>query len=180
MSLIQPSPSAGKFNHGEEVSSSLIVAAGHGTEPFNVVEEAFDSIAFSIESAVEAPSIFLSGGIAADDDLHFAPSNLPRQIVGVVARVTDKSMALRVLEQLVGCDHVMAISRRQRDVERTTFEVGERVDLRRESSSTTTQTIADDPPFPPAASWCARTLLPSTMDPVLSTLTRSALKIRVK
>ena len=152
MSLIQPSPCAGEFDHGEEVSSGLVVAAGHGAESFDVVEEALDAITFSIQSAVETPSIPLPGGIAADNDLHCAASNLACQVIGVVARVADEGTPLSVLEQLAGCGHVVAISRRQRDVERTPLEVGYRVDLRREPPSTTTQTIDDDPPFPPAAS----------------------------
>ena len=65
----------------------------------------------------------------------------------IVASVTDEGAALRVFEQLVGRDHVVTIARRQRDVERAPFDVGDRVDLCRESSSTTTQTIDDAPVF---------------------------------
>ena len=57
-----------------------------------------------------------------------------------------------MFEQLVGRDHVVTIARRQRDVERAPFDVGDRVNLCRKTSSTTTQTIDDDPPFPPEAS----------------------------
>ena len=152
MSLIEPSPCAGEFDHGEEISSSLVVAACNGAEALDVVEEALDAKAFSIEAAIEPPSISLPCGVAADDDLHIASANLPRQVVRVVAGVADECAPLSVLEQLVSRDHVVTISLRQCDVERTPLEVGDRMDLRREPSSTTTQTIDDDPPFPPAAS----------------------------
>ena len=152
MSLIEPSPSTGEFDHGEEVSRGLVIAAGDGAEAFDVVKEALDTITFPIETTVESSAISLSCRVTADDDLHGAPSNLPREIVRVVARVADEGAPLSVREQLVGGDHIVTISLRQRDVERPPLEVGDRVDLRRESSSTTTQTIDDDPPFPPAAS----------------------------
>jgi hypothetical protein len=51
-----------------------------------------------------------------------------------------------------GFDMVL-LTRRELDVDRASFGVDERVDLGGETTSRTTQRIADDPPFPPAASW---------------------------
>lgn len=51
------------------------------------------------------------------------------------------------------------------------------VDFRRETSTTSTDIVTFDPPFPPDASWCARTTEPSMMEPVSSTSTCSSLKI---
>jgi hypothetical protein len=48
---------------------------------------------------------------------------------------------------------LVLLTRRELDVDRASFGVDERVDLGGETTSRTTQRIADDPPFPPAASW---------------------------
>ena len=98
MSLDEPSPRAGEFDHGEEISGGLVIATGDGAESFDVMEEALDAITFSIQAAVETPAISFTGGVAADDDLHGATSDLARQVVGVVARVTDERAPLGMLE----------------------------------------------------------------------------------
>lgn len=54
----------------------------------------------------------------------------------------------------------------------------DRVDLGRNASSRTAQMIASGPPFPPAAPWCARTMVASRREPVSSTSMASALKTR--
>jgi hypothetical protein len=116
------------------------------------VEEAFDAKAVSIEFRVESSPIPLPRRVTADDGLLAASADFASESVGVLARVGDESLAVGVREKLVGGDHVVTVARCQRDVERAPFEVDDRVDLRGESSSTTTQTIDEDPPFPPAAS----------------------------
>ena len=64
----------------------------------------------------------------------------------------------------------------QRDVDRPALRRRDRVDLGRKASSRTAQMIASDPPFPPAASWCARTVVASRREPVSSTSMASSLK----
>jgi hypothetical protein len=55
-------------------------------------------------------------------------------------------------QELISDGHLMAMTGRQRHMERSSLYVGDDVNLCRESSSTTTKTICVDPPFPPAAS----------------------------
>lgn len=116
------------------------------------MEEAFDAISAPIELLVEAAAITLSSRIAADDDLHSAAANRAGEVIGVVAGIADESLALRVSEQFVGDCHFVTVPGRQCYMEWPTFAVGDDVKLCREASSTTTQTVCVDPPFPPAAS----------------------------
>ena len=83
-------------------------------------------------------------------DLH--PFDLGSEVIGVVAGVTDERVALRVIEQLEGRNHFVALSRRQRDVERPRFRVDDRVDLGRKTSTRVSNSVALDPPLPPDAS----------------------------
>lgn len=59
----------------------------------------------------------------------------------------------------------MLLARREFDVERTAFGVDERVALRGEATSRVPQCTDFDPPFPPDASWCARTTEASMTQP---------------
>jgi len=153
----------------------LVVAAGDGAKALEVVEQALNAISSAVEATIEASAIAFSRRVAADDNLHATTTNVAAEGVGVVAGVADQCATLSVYQQFIGRRHVVAIARGERYVKRTAFPIGDDVDFRREASSTTTQTVCLDPPFPPAASWWARIELPSTMDPDLSTRTRSAL-----
>lgn len=86
--------------------------------------------------------------------------------VGVVAGVGYEGFTARVvLDDRRGNGRFVLLAWRDLDVERPSLRVDEGVDLRGESTSRTTQRIADDPPFPPAASWWARTTEASMMTP---------------
>ena len=98
--------------------------------------------------------------------------------VGIVAGVSYEGFAARVvLDDRRSDGRFVLLAWRELDVERPALRVDEGVDLRGESTSRTTQRIADDPPFPPAASWWARTIEASMMTPSSSASIWSALKI---
>jgi hypothetical protein len=67
-------------------------------------------------------------------------------------------------QQLVGLGHLVTLARGQLDVPRSASCVDEDMNLGRKTSSRASQSVVLDPPFPPAASRCARTMLPSTME----------------
>jgi len=69
------------------------------------------------------------------------------------------------------------LARRDRDVDGPTFGVDDDVKFGRKTPARTAEGIELDPPFPPDASWCARTMEPSTIEPTSSTSNWSALKI---
>jgi hypothetical protein len=62
-------------------------------------------------------------------------------------------------------------------VDRPTLRVDEDVEFGRKTSSRTAQSIALDPPLPPEASWCARTTVPSMMEPTSSSSSCNSLKM---
>ena len=90
--------------------------------------------------------------------------------VRVVARVCEDFGPSGVVAEDGFCQRgFVLLARRDFDVERPPFRVDECVDLRGEATSRATQSIALDPPFPPAASWWARTIDESMMTPSSST-----------
>src|SRR4051812_35417263 len=78
-------------------------------------------------------------------------------------------LAGSVGEKLVGLHHLVPLPRRDRDVDGAAFRVDDGVEFGRKTSARTAEGIALDPPFPPDASWCARTTEPSTIEPTSST-----------
>src|SRR5262245_15882400 len=104
---------------------------------------------------------------------HASRPDLSAKGCRVVAGVADQRPTARKVEKLKGRHHLVPLPWRQRDVERPPLRVDDRVDLGREPSSRASDRVLLDPPFPPDASWCARTTVPSTAENVSSTSTRN-------
>jgi hypothetical protein len=60
--------------------------------------------------------------------LRAASLDLGAQLVRVVPRVRDESIAMRVVEQFASRDHLVPLARSQRDVERPAFRIDGRMD----------------------------------------------------
>src|SRR5512136_727901 len=149
---------------GEEARRRLVVSSGDGAEALEGVEAALDAVAESVELPVEAPQETGVGGVGRDDRLHSTRADGVDDRLGGVARVADARLSLGVCDEFLGLHGLMPVPLRQRDVERLALRRGDRVDLGRNASSRTPKMISSDPPFPPAASWCARTMVASTRE----------------
>jgi hypothetical protein len=164
----------------EIVSRGLLEAGGEGAETLEVMEEDLDTVALRVCASVEA-QLLVTRGIRVDDRLDVQRLQLATNRVRIVARVRYERFAARVMgDDRLGDGRLVLLARREFDVERAPFGVDESVDLRGEATSRTTQRIADDPPFPPAASWWARTTEASIMTPSSSASNWSALKIEAQ
>ena len=143
------------------------------------MKEHLDEIAKTIEPAIQS-RLLGAAGMRTDDGLHLALRHGGSEAIRVVARVADQGCTAGVKEQLVGYGRLVLLAGREAEVERSAERVDERVDLRGEAASRATQCVALDPPFPPEATWCARTTVASTMEPALSTSSWSALNTRAQ
>jgi hypothetical protein len=142
------------------------------------MEEALDIPPRAIEPARLSPSVVFSRWIHRNDRLHPACTNHVDDAVGVVAGISDQCLSGRMLDKSLRLGRIMLLACSQGDVERFALGRCDCVDFGRKASSRTAQTIASDPPFPPAASWCARMTEPSMSEPTSSTSIRSCLKSR--
>lgn len=155
----------------------LLEAGGEAPKALQVVEEHLDQKSRSIRAAIE-PRLLAPAGVRMNDRLQPRLLGARADGVGVVTGVRDELVTAPVLpDDRLGDGRLVLLSRRDFDVERAAFRVGESVNLRGESTSRTPQCIAVDPPFPPAASWWARTTEASMMTPSSATSSCSALKI---
>lgn len=154
----------------QEIGGRLLVAAGDGSKPFDVMKKAFNVSTKAIEGARLTAAVVLSRGIHRDDGLHAPPPDRTDDRVGIVPRICDESFAGRVSDQVLRFRRVVLLAGREDDVKRLPLACRDRVDLGRKTSSRAAQSIASDPPFPPAASWCARTTVPSMSEPTSSSM----------
>ena len=141
------------------------------------MKEAFDVSPEPIEAARLATPVVLARRIHRDDGLHASSANGSDDRIGVVPCVRDQRLARRVRDQVFRFRRVVLLARRNDDVKRLPGSCRDCVDLGGKASSRTAQMIASDPPFPPAASWCARTTVPSMSAPTSSSR-HNALKTR--
>ena len=178
MSLIDPHVDAGDVYDREEISPGLLVATGDCSKAFDVMEEALDLATQTIEGTILSASVVFACRVHRNDRLHASRSGCADNAVCVVTGVGDQRLASRVFDERLRLGGIVMLTWGQNDVERFAFGRRDRVDFGRKTSSRTAQTIALDPPFPPAASWCARTTEPSMIEPTSSTSIRSCLKTR--
>lgn len=162
---------------GEIVSCGLLETRSNGAEALDVVEEDLDAVASSVPTTVEA-RLLLAARVRVNDGLDLQLPHSSTDRVRIVTRVSYKRLTSRIFrDDRFGDGRLMLLTLRELDMDGTPFCVNERVDLRGESTSRVTQRITDDPPFPPAASWWARTTDASMMTPSSSTCSCKALKI---
>ena len=157
------------------MDGAFLEARGNCAKALDVVKEDFNAVTLAVLFAVQT-RLYISTGMGADDGLHLLRSNLRDDVVGVVGRVRDESLTLSVSsDYFFGNRAVMLLTRCEFDVKRAALGVDEGMDFGGEATSRTTQCILFDPPFPPEASWCARTTEASMMQPSSSTSSCNAL-----
>jgi hypothetical protein len=176
--LGQPHQDAGEVDDSEEVGPSLFVAGSDCSEAFEPMKETLNLIAKAVQRAILSPPVVLARRVHRDDRVHSSRLRGEDDAVCVVAGVSNEGLARCVLNEVLRLGCVVLVSGRQRDLKRLSFRRRDGVDFRRKASSRTAQTIASDPPFPPAASWWARTTVASMREPMSSISIWSSLKMR--
>src|SRR5208283_2437388 len=151
------------MDEGEEVAGGFLIAGGQSTEAFESMEEMLDQVAKRVQLSVLGESS-RPVHLGADDGPHAEHPDQVAEPVRVVPTVADDGLTDGVEEQLVGLGHLVALARGQLDVSGPPLEVDESMNFCRKTSSRVSQSIVLSPPFPPAASRSARTMLPSRME----------------
>jgi len=162
---------------GEVVPGRLFEPCRKTSKAFQVVEEDFDAIAHTVSLPIQA-RLHAARWVRMDDGLHSVFADPRANSVGVVSRVRYERLPVRVLlDDRLGNRRLVLLAGGEFDVDWPALRVDKRVDFGRETTSRTTQCVGADPPFPPAASWWARTIEASMMTPSLSASSWSVLKM---
>lgn len=143
----------------------LLESGSDCSESLDVVEVDLDQVTLSVRLAIQS-HLLLAIGMRAYDWSHLPLSHLGDDFVRVVTCVGNERLTRCVFpNDLCRYRGLVLLARREFEVERATFGVDECMELRGEATSRVPQCIEFDPPFPPEASWCARTTEASIMQP---------------
>ena len=145
------------------VPCALLEARRDGAKALQAVKKHFDAIAPRVSDPIET-GLDPTRRVRMDDGLDAEIVKLTTNCIGVIPSIGNQRFASGVLRDDGFRDGgLVPLALRELDVERPTFAVDERVDFGAEPTPRVTQSIADDPPLPPAASWWARTTEASRM-----------------
>jgi len=131
---------------------------------FEAVEAAFDAVALFVEFATVA-SLDFAVPSAWDDGCSSKAFDLGHDRGGVIAFVGEHDLGLTAFEQMDGLGVLAGLPGCKPKGDRITQTVGQQMDLRRQSTSGTPQSLVFGAPFlrPVAACWWARTMVESSI-----------------
>ena len=151
-------------------------------ELLELVEEALDTVAFFVEGRVVAGDGRAGAG-EGDHRLGAGALDRGAEVVGVVAPVGQHPAGAQALDQGRGPADVALLAGTGQQPHRIAKPVGAGVDLGAQAAARAAQALGMRPPFcrgAPAACWCARTMVESTISHSRSASPLRAWKISAK
>ena len=147
----------------------MVVAGRHTAAVFQPIEEAFDPVACGIEELIDRvldKSVLLGG----DFWLAATRANFVANGVAVIAPICQHHVGIGVmiLHEIAEGGAVVGFSRGQQQRDRKTLSVGPGMDFGRKPAARTAKSLVLSPPLAPAAQWCARITVLSTIWTALS------------
>lgn len=146
-----PETGAGKRDCGEEVPGQLVVARCDGAEVLQLVEEALDEVALTVDRGVDR-SLLLAVALGRDVGRGAVGGDLFEDGASVVAAVGDRVAGRSEPGQqrrhggLVG-----GLAWAEQDAQRQAVGIDDGVDLGRQSAARSSDGVIRTPFFPPAA-----------------------------
>ena len=139
----------------------LFVACGESAEVLEPGEASFDAISLSIEFFVVC-SLLFSVGFGRHDRSRSHGLDVIEDGLAIVALVGQHPLGPSFSEQFDGLGTVVDLTSRDQKIHRQPHLVSQQMDLRRQTSSGTPQSLVRAPFFRPvAACWWARTMVES-------------------
>ena len=134
MSSFEPSEGAGEVYPGEEIARRFLVARCDASELFDVIEEAFDQIAFGIEREI-AGSLDLAVGLGRNHHGDRARFEAGDEVIGVIAFVAEKGSGLDLGGQCFGLGDVVGLAAGEAQREGIAESVDDHMDFGREAAA---------------------------------------------
>ena len=139
------------MDEGEEGSAELVVAGGDAPVLLELVEEAFDMIALTIDGLLPA-ELLLPVGAVGNVGEGALGLDMRSHAIGVVALVGNHhGTLLQPIEQRFGTCYVVVVAGRDQEADRPALRIDPRVDLRGEPASASAHTTNSTVFFTPEA-----------------------------
>lgn len=133
-----------------------IESCGDSSVQFQFAKTSFDQVPLSVELLV-VPDPALPVALGRDDGLHFPLLKPTTNLVGIVALVRNQALGTLVLQQR-GCTLTIGLfSSGEQQPQGPSQPVAQQMNLSRQSSSGSPQSLVGRPLFPAAACWWALT-----------------------
>ncbi len=134
------------MNKAQEVDGPAVVSGGDASEVLEPIEASLDAVTDLVCVEVigdGAPACRIAG----DDSLSASFGDDLPQLIGIISFVSQNPAGFESFEQPWCLYDIAALSRREDDPQRPTFAIGGHMDLGRQASSGTPQSLI--PPFCP-------------------------------
>lgn len=146
-----PEPRGSQCDGGEEVPCELVVACGYAAEVLDLVEEALDQIALSVEFGIDRALPF-AVALGRDVWARAMFGDHPQDGFGIVAAVGDGICGgPQAVEQGWDSRLVGSLARREQQADRQASGIDHGMQLGAQSSTRTADGVIRAPFFPPAA-----------------------------
>jgi hypothetical protein len=150
--------------HSKEAVGELVVAGGDSSIDLEVADHALDAVALAVEAFAVADH-YLAVRFGRDDRLDATLLEVIADCIGIVGFV-GKQCARRLLRQVdqrVVCLAVRRFARREVESNGPTSGITETMNFTGEPAPRAAKSSLMNPPFPPAAETCARTVVLSML-----------------
>jgi len=142
-------PCASESDEGVEVALEFFVTSGEAAEVFESREAAFDAVSLFVEGLVVLPLQFAIG-LRRDDRDRTHGCDMLDDGVGIVALVGQDILGLSPFQQGDGLCAVVGLPRSYEEVHRQSPLIGQQMDLGRQTSSGTPQSLVLAPFYGPS------------------------------
>ena len=154
----------GQLGKAEKAAGGMIVSRGDAPAVLEAVEEALDPVAGGVERPIDR---VLDGPVLLGRNLRpaAAGADLVANGVAVITLVGQHHLGIGIVfgHQIAEGGAVVSFARRQQQRDRKTLSVGPSVDFGRKPAARTAKSLVLNPPLAPAAQWCARMTVLSTI-----------------
>ena len=149
--MSDPETGGGEGDGGEEVSCELVVARGDASEVFELVEEAFDEVALSVERGIDR-ALDLAVLLGRDVGPRAVIGDELDDGLGVIAPVGDGVAGRgKAVDERRHGGFVGDLARGQQEAQRQAAGIDDDVDLAAQPATGTANGVIRAPFFPPAA-----------------------------
>jgi hypothetical protein len=144
------------------------------------VEEPLDAVSHGVGLPADL-TLHFAVGLGWDHRIDTSTFEVAADGVAIVAFVGQHRFRVGqvVVHQVRVAGHVRRLARGQAEANGKALRIRPGVDLGREPTARTANTVAMNPPLPPAACWCARTMVLSIICIVLSEASLSVSAARI-
>ena len=150
------------MNEASERFGELVVSRREAPGILELVEASFDAVSQRVDGSVDL-DLDAAISLRGNDGMRAALFEVFSYGVGVVAAIAEHDLGIGrwLFHQRLVALHVVGLAGRKRGGERKPPGVGAQMDFRREATARTAKSVSLNPPLPPAAQWCARTMVES-------------------